>query len=302
MAIRNRLPRSMKRFFLGFRSIPTVLAASLVLGGASACIKETPLPESSTPTTGIVGRAFFVAGPKAGEAKLYQVDLATLESKEIESEGWVSLVTGNKDLVVVAAASPRIDKLRKVEGSRLVPLFSDQDPHVSSPALGEKGYVAFIEPEQISQGTTLHLRTVDPGGESISTVWTSNEPIGSATWAGQSLAVIRNPFRDASIVLIKPDGSHAEFASPYSNATRLKWAHGVFAIIDFASGTALVDEEGITSKTFEGWIALSWDPSGKRLLLRKGETLAVASVDDNGEPRIIGRSPVGPIWDAAWIP
>jgi hypothetical protein len=55
----------------------------------------------------------------------------------------------------------------------------------------------------------------------------------------------------------------------------------------------------------EGWLPLAWSPDGNRLLVRDsgaGTALGLVEMPDRTRVREIGRSTVGTVWDAVWLP
>lgn len=304
-----------------------LLAAGLVLGAMAVFsgwgrTPTTPKTKLRLPAEARVGAIYIAAGPNDGEARLFRL-LPSLEVTPIGgSRFFVSEISARGSRVVMAGADFggsgfAFDHLYLVEGDRLRPVPGLGNPQAFSPVVESRDVIVYRRILAGTKGDYKDFEVVrwDSSARRETRIAYSRGPLDPAGSGpkGQVLLVKQSSEgRRQYLIWLGGRASHLqvprEVLEPGPAVTR--WgAGGLIAFAWWPSDsvdpnahvTFLVDPQtaGVVA-TLRGWSAIDWSPDGSMLLLARGPELGLARAPAFDSVQVVGRSPVGSVWNGVW--
>jgi hypothetical protein len=305
------------------RAIAFLTAATLAMAGCSAGTKRESLsPQTLQPSQMVavegpapVGRFYVKAGADDLAADLYELTFSPPRFQRLTTGARVTTVGGCATRIVVAAAQREVgylDTLQEFRDGKLVPVDKLGPEHASDPDLSPECRMLFQETKGTAPNTVGQIKRYDPVTGTVTDIASGPSVVG-ASWgpSGQILVLRREP-TGPKLDIIRADGTKQEIDPKVPDIGNTPWgktgwiAMAVFTTKDHPPTSTLFMKPTTGQRsTLDGWLPLSWSPTGEQLLVRdatRGTTLAVVDASDLTKTRNIAVSVVGTVWDAVWLP
>lgn len=272
------------------------------------CLSGAGIPEGKT------GVIYAAAGEDPYNAELYEIELGRrICMRQLTEGARISEVTAGDGMLIVSNARGIIgDRIELFRDGRFQPVPQIGRPYAFGPALSPDGRtLAFIA----AHGPGNRVKAIvvislsDGHRTRLFASRSSRELPGGIAWgpAGE-LAFPYGDRRQQHLVIVPLPGNPPKLIADQDVwAPTIRWHPGdliaLGAPIAFREGrTLLLTPDGGEVALIEGWSPVGWWPSGGLLLLQRRDGTLGFATGPRWRPRILGPSPVGPIYSASgWL-
>lgn len=237
----------------------------------------------------------------------------------------ISTIAAGAGRLVVAAAPGYRDRIQEVvvgERDELRDVAKVSDPAGSSPDVAETGMIMFTKPHTDASGQSYSsIELVDdegqrsvlkspPGRVFQAAVFAGPDQLLTVEAAAGRLGTSAQPPKDTRVALRSLSGERirdlevpagVDVGTVSATSEHICWSHvRNFDRPEPTWPTVVTDLVGVPVATIEGWRGLTWLPSGRHLMLGRGDVLAVASTSD-WKPIELEETGMGTVFSAAVV-
>lgn len=298
-----------------------VAALVVALRGDRAPITP-PAMGRGLPMDARTGVLYVAAGPEDTQSRLFRLDLTTMKAISVGGGDFLFSDIQARDGLVVAAGAElgggfALDHIYMVEGDKLAPIPGLGNPGAFCPVLDSPHSVTYSESLLVGKGEALVRwnfstrrrtelarspygfcpRAAGPHGELLFTSDLKDFSHRFLLRSGARTSVLRVPgevLRGSNIARWLPS------ADIIALAWRPDWRPGPPVALSEQASFLLEPATGRVLGKIEGWLAIDWSPDGRLLLLARGPELGIARAPAFDSVEVIGRSPVGSVWNGIW--
>jgi hypothetical protein len=320
------VPASWSNRVVAVRRALILLAATVTVTGCNASLKQEDLrgktvrpktqEQSSASDEALAGRVYVKAGDKDLDADLYEMRFSPFRLDQLTKGSRVTTVGGCSTRVVVAAAQREVgyaDRLQELRDGKLVPIDKLGLEVGSDPDVADDCRILYVRLAGGGPSSAEEIKLWDPT-KAASTTVASGPTVVGASWGphGEIVILKRDP-AGPRLLIQRSDGAKTELDPGVPDVGNTPWGKsGWMALAVFAdpkkppTATLFLNPSSDRGRSqLEGWLPLAWSPDGNRLLVRDsgaGTALGLVEMPDRTRVREIGRSTVGTVWDAVWLP
>lgn len=271
------------------------------------CLSGAGIPEGKT------GVIYAAAGEDPYNAELYEIELGRrICMRQLTEGARISEVTAGDGMLIVSNARGIIgDRIALSRDGRFQPVPQLGRPYAFGPALSPDGRtLAFVRPSGPGNRVkTIVSPDLDTGErEQLFRTTRSRDAPGALAWGpdGRSLVTSLGQRGPRVVLVVMLDGSTRAVAESWWTSGAL-WSPShliaVSAPIAFREGyTLLLRPDGSAVGEIPDRSAIAWSPNGRLLLLKRRDGMLGFATGPRWRPRILGPSPVGPIYSASgWL-